>query len=345
MMKIGVDGSLITSEELLEQILILVTVNSTLIEALITIEAGGALEQKQIKQLTDGVRAVKDSVTQAIAQCAEADSDTSSSFVNNAVQVILKHLDQIEKALVKLAKSSPVLAWASDAAEASSVTVKGGGQESASDLTGLTGKPFQRRLSVSDPDKRLPPIQQLLDKYSSNSHLLLPTYWYEACKELFRYSEPEEIITLVTRISGEVFYNLIRSLLSEAPGSRLLQELFRKSGAISLLTSEEHRQIIRNIQDFYNRLAKSFHAKSITGVISEAKRVFKSFDWGPATVEKRVVGLFHRSAKELLEKSTKTETSRQQRIVYAELCRLVCDLTAAVYKLPRIFEILVQMKD
>lgn len=337
---------MITSEELLEQILILVTVNSTLIEALLTIEAGGAMEQKQIKQLTDGVRAVKHSVKQALAPSAQADSAASSSFVNNAVQVILKHLARIEKALVKLGKSSPVLVWPSDAAEGvSSVTGKSSGRESTSDLTGLAGKPFQRRLSVSDPDKRLPTIEQLLDKYSSTCHLLLPTYWFEACKELFRYSEPLEIITLVTRISGEVFYNLIRSLLSEAPGSRLLQELLRKSGTILLLTSAEHRHIISSTQDFYNRLAKSFHSKSISGVISEAKRVFESFDWGPATIEKRVVGLFHRSAKGLLEKSTKTKASLQQRIVCAELCRLICDLSATIYKLPRIHEILVQMKD
>ncbi len=338
--------SLITSEELLEQILILVTVNSTLIEALLTIESGGALEQKQIKQLTEGVQSVKDSVRQTFEQCAKADSAASSSFVNNAVQVILKHLARIEKALTKLGRSTPVLAWDSGAAkEVSSVTDSSPSQETTSDLSGLAGKPFQRRLSVSDPDKQLLPIQQLLDRYSTTCHLLLPTYWFESCKELFRYSEPLEIITLVTKISSEVFYNLIRSLLSEAPGSRLLQDLLRKSGAILLLTSAEHRHVISLVQDFYNQLAQSFHATSMSGVISEAKHVFKSFDWGPATVEKRVVGLFHRSAKELLEKATNSKTSRQQRIVYAELCRLVCNLSAAVYKLPRILEILVQMKD
>jgi hypothetical protein len=336
----------ITSEELLEQILILVTVNSTLIEALLTIEAGGAMEPKQVQQLIDGVRAVTDSVKQTFGQVVDTDSETSTSFVNNAVQVILKHLTRIEKALVQLGKTRPALVWTSEPVEEDAPTsADGERRETTSDLTGLAAKPFQRRLSVSDPNKRLLPIQQLLDKYATTCHLLLPTYWYEACKEIFRYCEPLEIITVVTELSSNVFYNLIRSLLSEAPGSRLLQELLRKSGAILLLTSAEHTEIIGNIRDFYNRLAKSFHAKSASSVISEAKRAFESFEWGPANIEKRVVALFHQSAKDLLEKASQTTTPRHHKIVYAELCHLICHLSATIYKLPRIYEILIQMKD
>ena len=160
---------MITAEELLERILILTTVNSTLIHALITIEAEGDLSPKQVDQLAQGVHAVRESVERTLADSKNNSATSGSSFVDDTINVILTHLGRIEQALNSLAKSrdtkvskkkikEPILA------AQKSVT------EATQDLAALTGKPFQRRLSIHDPEKLLPPIQQLIDKYSSRSH-------------------------------------------------------------------------------------------------------------------------------------------------------------------------------
>jgi hypothetical protein len=335
---------LITAEELLERILILTTVNSTLIHALITIEAEGNLTPNQINQLVKGVRAVRESVKQALGDSKNNNVSSSSSFVDDTIKVILTHLERIETALNSYAKSQdekvsklqvkePILATQQLLAEASE------------DLAGLTGKPFQRRLSIHDPEKLLPPIQQLLDKYSSRSHLLLPNYWYESCRELFRYSEPHEVIKSVTRTASQLFYNLVRRFLAEAPSAGLLQELSRKGTLGTELTSRELNEIAGTGSEFYKQLANALKGESVKSSISEAKRGLRSFDWGPADVEKRVVGVIHRSARELVDQATDSKTlSDMDRIIHAELSRYICALASNLQSLPRLNQLLTDMK-
>ncbi len=258
--------------------------------------------------------------------------------------MILTHLERIEKALVSLAKSRERKITKTElrepiAAAQQLVT------EATVDLAGLTGKPFQRRLSIFDPEKRLPPIQQLLDKYSSRSHILLPNYWFEACRELFRYSEPREIISEVTRISSQVFYNLIRRFLGEAPCAGLLQELQRKGTIGNELTSREQNKIVSTASEFYEQLANSLKRKSTKTSINEAKRNLRSFDWGPADTEKRVVGVIHRSARELVDKAADSKTlTDSERIIYAELSRYISALVSNLHDLPRFNQLLTELK-
>ena len=205
---------MITSEELLERILILTTVNSTLIHALITIEAEGDLDSKQIDQLASGVRAVRESVKRTLGNSDRNSVTSGSSFVDDTIKVILTHLERIETALGSYSKSREQEVVKEDLKEPLLATQQLV-SEATEDLATLTGKPFQRRLSIFDHEKQLPLIQQLLDKYSSRSHLLLPNFWFESCRELFRYSEPREVIIEVTRIAGQAFYNLTRRFLAE----------------------------------------------------------------------------------------------------------------------------------
>ncbi len=335
---------MITAEELLERILILTTVNSTLIHALITIEAEGDLNPKQINQLARGVRAVRESVEQALVDSKNNNISSGSSFVDDTIKVILTHLERIEAALDSYAKSrkrkiskvevkEPIIATQQLVAEASE------------DLAGLTSKPFQRRLSVFDPDKLLPPIQQLLDKYSSRSHLLLPNYWFESCRELFRYSEPREVIKEVTRIASQIFYSLTRRFLAEAPCAGLLQELSRKGSLGNELNSRERNKIAGTSSEFYDQLAKALKENSVKSSISDAKRSLRSFDWGPADVEKRVVGVIHRSARELVDQAADGKTlSVLERIIHAELSRYISALATNLHNLPRLNKLLTDMK-
>lgn len=338
---------MITAEELLERILILTTVNSTLIHALISIEAEEDIGSEQIKQLATGVRAVRDSVKQTLVDSKNNNVGSGSSFVDDTINVILTHLGRIETALDLLAKTrelkiekADVKAIVKPIAEAQQLVT-----EATADLAGLTGKPFQRRLSIHDPGKILPPIQQLIDKYSSRSHLLLPNFWFEACRELFRYSEPREIITQVTRISGQVFHTLIRRFLAEAPCAGLLQELFRKGSSGTNLTDSEKSKIITEAREFYNQLATALEAGSVKNTVSEAKHTLRSFDWGAANAEKRVVGVFHRSARELADKAADGKAlSKEERIINAELSRYICSLTTSLHGLPRFKRLLTEMK-
>jgi hypothetical protein len=334
----------ITAEELLERILILTTVNSTLIHALITIEAEGDLSPKQVDQLAKGVHAVRESVEQTLAESKNNSAASGASFVDDTINVILTHLGRIEQALNSLAKSrdtkvtkakikEPILA------AQQSVT------EATQDLAALTGKPFQRRLSIHDPEKLLPPIQQLIDKYSSRSHILLPNFWFEACRELFRYSEPREIITEVSRIAGQVFYDLIRRFLAEAPCAGLLQELMRRGTIGTELTSRERNKITNVAGEFYDQLSNASKNESVKASLNEAKRNLRSFDWGPPDIEKRVVGVIYRSARELVDRATESKTlSDLERLINAELSRYICSLATSLHSLPRFNQLLADMK-
>ncbi|MFX0167908.1 MAG: hypothetical protein ACFE89_01015 [Candidatus Hodarchaeota archaeon] len=335
---------MITAEELLERILILTTVNSTLIHALITLEAEGDLSPRQINQLANGVRAVHDSVKQALGNTRNDNTTSGSSFVDDTIKVILTHLGRIETALDSLATSRKAKVSTTDVREpiaaAQRLVI-----EATQDLAELTGKPFQRRLSINDPNKLLPPIQQLLDKYSSRSHILLPNYWFEACRELFRYSEPSEVIAKVTQIASQVFFDLIRRFLAEAPCAGLMQELLRRGTMGTELTSRESTKIVTISGEFYEQLANAIRANSVKLSLNEAKRILRSFDWGPPTIEKRVVGVIYRSASELVDRAADSKTiSDLERIINAELSRYLCSLTANLHSLPRFNQLLTDLK-
>ena len=335
---------MITAEELLERILILTTVNSTLIHALITLEAEGDLSPKQINQLANGVRAVHDSVKQTLGNSKNNNVTSGSSFVDDTIKVILTHLGRIESALDSLATSRESKISKADV-KTPIATAHRLVTEATQDLAGLTGKPFQRRLSLNDPNKLLPPIQQLLDKYSSRSHILLPNYWFEACRELFRYSEPSEVIAQVTQIASQVFYDLVRRFLAEAPCAGLLQELLRRGTIGTELTSRENTKIVSIAGEFYEQLANALKADSVKTSLSEAKRILRSFDWGPPDVEKRVVGVIYRSARELVDRATESKTlSERERIINAELSRYICGLTTNLHTLTRFNQLLTDMK-
>lgn len=338
---------MITAEELLERILILTTVNSTLIHALISIEAEEDIGPKQIKQLATGVQAVRDSVKQALMDSRNNNASSGSSFVDDTIQVILTHLGRIEKALDSLAMSRETKPTKADVKTVTEpiATARRLVTEATADLAGLTGKPFQRRLSIHDPEKLLPPIQQLLDKYSTRSHLLLPNFWHEACMELFRYSEPREVILEVTRIAGRAFFDLIRRFLAEAPCAGLLQEIARK-GTIGIdLINSEKNQIIANAREFYDQLANALKTGSIKNSTAETKRTLQSFDWGPVDAEKRVVGVIHRSAKELADSAADGKgLTKNERIIMAELSRYICSLSTTIHGLPRFNQLFTDMK-
>lgn len=338
---------MISAEDLLERILILCTVNSTLIHALISLEAKDDVGSKQIEKLANGVRSVRDSVKQTLASSAKEDSSEGSSFVDDTIQVILTHLERIEKALDRLAKAREIEA-ASIAATEVRAPIEATQRlitEATIDLAGLTGKPFQRRLSIHDPESILPPIQALLDKYSSRSHLLLPNYWFEAYRELLRYSEPKEVITTVTRIAGKTFHSLLRRFLAEAPCAGLLQELLRKGSTSMELVQTEKNKIISDTREFYNHLETALKAGSTTKSIGDAKRTLGSFDWGPPDAEKRVIGVFYRSARELLDRASEGKAiSKQERIICAELSNYICTLSASLNNLPRFRKLLADMK-
>lgn len=337
---------MITSEELLERILILTTVNSTLIHALLSIEAEENIGSKQIKQLESGVRAVRESVSQTLSGTNSA-TTSGSSFVDDTIKVILNHLERIENALKKLGTTRAKLPKGKEVREVPKAvaTAQRMVTEVSVDLAQLTGKPFQRRLSISDKEKVLPPLQQLLDKYSSRSHLLLPNFWFEACRELFRYSEPRAIIVKINHIAGALFYDLIRSLVSGAPCAGLLQELLRKGSTSQNLTTGEQNTIITDAREFYDNLQNALETNSIKDSVAEAKRTLRSFDWGPPDVEKRVVGIFYRSARELADRAADAKAlSNQDRIINAELSRYICRLTVSLHSIPRFHQLLTDMK-
>jgi hypothetical protein len=121
--------------------------------------------------------------------------------------------------------------------------------------------------------------------------------------------------------------------------------LTRKGVGGEGLTTTEKNKIIADAQEFYTRLAGSLKSGSVPDAVAKAKRTLQTFDWGPADVEKRVVGMFHRGANELAEQASDGQgLSPEDRIITAELSRYVCVLSASVIGLPRFHQLMAEMK-
>jgi hypothetical protein len=170
-------------------------------------------------------------------------------------------------------------------------------------------------------------------------------FWFEACRELFRYSDPKNVIIPATRIASKAFHDMVRRLLSEAPSAGLLQGLTRKGIGGEELTTAEKNKVITDAREFYTRLAASLKSGSVSEAVGKAKRSLQTFDWGPVDIEKRVVGMFHRGANELAENASDGQgLSSEDRIIAAELSRYICVLSASVLGLPRFHQLLAEMK-
>jgi len=213
--------------------------------------------------------------------------------------------------------------------------------------------------SDSDPWGIVRNLDSVLDQYSRHSHLLLPRFWAEACRELHRYSSVQVArLNQVARLPATEIDTIVRRLLKEAPAARLLQYMRRKrldAGADldrdQVLTYDEIHTVRSAVRDFFEEINDNLDPSGTPVVRIEewrqqAAEAERDFDLGPAELESRISKMIQdqlRRTAEILA-SFGAETDSLDFLVRAQTIILVSRLNNELLELPRLRLVLTEMK-
>ncbi len=281
----------------------------------------------------------------------------------NILSLIVKRLSQIESLLPKLSdkakqlEKSPtteilsfldgVRSEVQQAADATSST-----SETDSELVPLVGEEqaktveAYRKVDVEDDQFGLiGQTQRLVQQYSSRCHVLLPTFWLEALREIHRYRSDSPYFGDVIELPARILVKLTKSLLTEAPGARLLQDLMKKRSQENYLNNSEQERIERAIAKYFQGLEGILKEQDVNvkEKILEAQTAFDGFGWGGPDLEKRIIKRINQQCEEALQ-SAESASDQARQVIYAEITKLLCKLQHAILAEPRPSEILSQMK-
>ncbi len=340
-------------EDLVDRLLLIATLNSTLIHFLLSSEIEGSVDPDRVDSLTQGLKRTRKWMEDATT------SDGIPSSTVNILGLIIKRLSQIESLLPKLS------------ARAKQAEAAGTAQEILSILEGAppstTGTEREKQPAVIDlvetAEESQPPepykkveieddqfgligtTQRLIDQYSKRCHILLPMFWLEVLRELHRYHSESPYIGDVIEIPGRVIAKIAKTLLTEAPGARLLQDLAKKRPMEFDLSPSEMERVERAVAKYYMGLEGILKGEEPRPAekISEAQTAYDGWDWGGPELEKRIIKRFNQQVQEALQ-NAESGSDPVRQVIYAELTKLLCKLQHAILAEPRFIEILAQMK-
>jgi hypothetical protein len=138
---------------------------------------------------------------------------------------------------------------------------------------------------------------------------------------------------------------IIKTLLTEAPGARLLQDLYSKRAHEMSLEASETERLERAVAKYFAGLDELLRGQmpNVEDKVSEAQTAFDGFGWGGPELEKRLIKRINQRCEEALQEATHaTDPGRQ--VIYAEITKLLSKLHHAILAEPRLREVLSQMK-
>jgi hypothetical protein len=187
--------------------------------------------------------------------------------------------------------------------------------------------------------------QRLIQQYSKRCHVLLPTFWLEAIREIHRYRSESPYFGDVVELPARTMMATAKGLLTEAPGARLLQDLMKSRQQENYLSGSEMERIERAVAKYYQGLEKVLKEEKVNvqEKILEAQTAFDGFGWGGPELEKRIIKRLNKQCADSLE-SAESASDEPRQVVYAEITKLLCKLQHAILAEPRMLEILAQMK-
>jgi hypothetical protein len=345
------------SEDLIDRLLLIVTLNSTLIHFLLSSQVEEAMDPDRVDSLTQGLLRTRKWMEEATTMKGVPPS------TQNILSLIVKRLAQIESLLPKLshkakeAEKTPtheILSLLDSGQEATheQLGASAQAQGSESDLVPLVGgevprpKEAYRKVDVEDDQFGLiGQTQRLVQQYSKRCHVLLPTFWLEALREIHKYKSDSPYFGDVIELPARILAKITKALLTEAPGARLLQDLMKNRQQENYINSSEMERIERAVAKYYSGVEGVLKEDKVDvkEKILEAQTAFDGFGWGGPELEKRLIKRLNQECEEALHNAEST-TDESRQVIYSEVTKLLCKLQHAILAESRLQEILAQMK-
>jgi hypothetical protein len=348
-------------EDLIDRLLLIVTLNSTLIHFLLSSQVEGSIDPDRVDSLTQGLLRTRKWMEEATTMKGVPPS------TQNILSLIVKRLSQVESLLPKLsdkakqAEKNPateILSFLDGAkAPVGTATPAQAGvtttdTPSETELVPLVGETetktveAYRKVDVEDDQFGLiGQTQRQIQQYSSRCHVMLPTWWLEVLREIHRYRSDSPYLGDVIELPSRILVKITKSLLTEAPGARLLQDLMKSRQQENYLNGSEQERIERAVSKYFQGLEGILKEEDVDvkEKILEAQTAFDGFGWGGPELEKRLIKRLNQQCEEALQ-SAESASDQARQVIYAEITKLLCKLQHAMLAEPRPREILAQMK-
>ncbi|MHA1944317.1 MAG: hypothetical protein ACW96M_07975 [Candidatus Thorarchaeota archaeon] len=345
-------------EDLIDRLLLIVTLNSTLIHFLLSSQVEESMDPDRVDSLTQGLLRTRKWMEEATTMKGIPPS------TQNIMSLIVKRLSQVESLLPKLSDKAKqaesgtatqeILSFL-DGTKASPQAGAKGTETAASedgDIIPLVGgevaKPLEAYRKVDVEDDQFGLIgqsQRLIQQYSARCHVLLPTFWLESLREIHRYKSESPFLGDVIELPARILVKTAKGLMTEAPGARLLQDLMKSRQQENYLNASEIERIERAVAKYYQGVEPILKEEefNVKDKILEAQTAFDGFGWGGPELEKRIIKRLNQQVEEALQ-NAESGTDPARQAIYAEIAKLLCKLQHALLAEPRPREILAQMK-
>ncbi len=338
--------------------LLLVTLNSTLVHFLLSSQVEGSIDPDRVDSLTQGLLRTRKWMEEATTMKGIPPS------TQNILSLIVKRLSQVESLLPKLsdkakqAEQTPAQEILSflDGTKSAAAAVQPGKTSTPTtgeaELVPLVGgaevKPVEayRKVDVEDDQFGLiGQTQRQIQQYSARCHVMLPTWWLEVLREIHRYKSESPYLGDVIELPSRIMVKITKGLLTEAPGARLLQDLLKSRQQENYLNASEQERIERAVSKYFQGLEGILKENDVNvkEKILEAQTAFDGFGWGGPELEKRLIKRINQQCEETLQ-SSESASDKPRQVIYAEITKLLCKLQHAMLAEPRPREILAQMK-
>jgi len=352
------DSSSFHYEDLIDRLLLIVTLNSTLIHFLLSSQVEETIDPDRVDSLTQGLLRTRKWMEEATTMKGIPPS------TQNIMSLIVKRLSQVESLLPKLSDKAKQMESGSaaqeilsflDGKETPTTGPKSAGAHTKvpdSTLVPLVGgeqpKPIEpyRKVDVEDDQFGLiGQSQRLIQQYSNRCHVLLPTFWLESLREIHRYKSESPYLGDVVELPARILVKTAKGLLTEAPGARLLQDLLKHRQQENYLNGSEMERIERAVAKYFQGIEPVLKEEKVNvkEKILEAQTAFDGFGWGGPELEKRIIKRLNQQVEEALQ-NAESGTDPPRQVIYAEIAKLLCKLQHALLAEPRQLEILAQMK-
>jgi len=338
-----------------------VTLNSTLVHFLLSSQVEGSIDPDRVDSLTQGLLRTRKWMEEATTMKGVPPS------TQNIISLIVKRLSQVESLLPKLSDkakqaeqnpSAEILSFLDGAkvpAGTATPTPTGAATTAApveAELVPLVGETetktleAYRKVDVEDDQfGMIGQTQRQIQQYSARCHVMLPTWWLEVLREIHRYKSESPYLGDVIELPSRILVKITKSLLTEAPGARLLQDLMKSRQQENYLNGSEQERIERAVSKYFQGLEGILKEQDVNvkEKILEAQTAFDGFGWGGPELEKRLIKRLNQQCEEALQ-SAESASDEPRQVIYAEITKMLCKLQHAMLAEPRPREILAQMK-
>ena len=210
---------------------------------------------------------------------------------------------------------------------------------------------FDLNPSYTDSWGLIESLRSFMDNYSNLSHIAFPYYYFEGCKEIFRFRIQDEINTVpdheIYQSPSQKLQELIEKLLREAPSARLLQnlkKLFPDETGKEILPfeKEEVQEIIK--QYFFNVSAFLMGKRNLSDSLRVSMNVLRGFNLGSGDLETRIPNVSFNIVKSCYQEMNMYPQDEFRQFLYSETMILIHKINDSVLANERFVRYLRRLK-